>query len=158
LSTHTLVIRRGDKLDVPFLRSLLGFAYNWHVNAFDTDIAISRYADGWGRVGDTALIAMDSGHPVGAGWYRLFSESLQGYGFLDAGTPEVTVVVVPTKQGQGIGRRLLSALLERAKADGYAAVSASVRRGDADVRIYLEQGFEQVREEGETLTLRCPLG
>jgi len=157
VSLDTLVIRRGDRLDVPFIRSLLGFAYNWHVNAFDTDIAISRYADGWGRKGDTALIAMDAGHPVGAAWYRLFSETLQGYGFLDAETPEVTVVVVPTKQGQGIGQKLLSSLLDRARADGYGAVSVSLRRDQTEVPVYLEQGFEQVREEGETLTLRCLL-
>jgi GNAT superfamily N-acetyltransferase len=157
VSLETLVIRRGDKLDVPFLRSLLSFAYNWHVQAFDTDIAISRYVDGWGRTGDTALVAMDSGHAVGAAWYRLFSPTLQGYGFLDAETPEVTVVVVPTKQGQGIGQKLLVTLLERAKTAGHGAVSASVRRDDSDVTNYLELGFEQVREEGETLTLRCSL-
>ena len=153
----SVVIRRGDRLDIPFLRSLLAHAYNWHVNAFDTDIAISRYVDGWGRAGDTALIAMDSGHPVGEAWYRLFSKTLQGYGFLDAETPEVTVVVVPTKQGQGIGQKLLATLLEKAKAAGYGGLSASVRRDDVDLPSYLEQGFEQVREEGETLTLRCPL-
>ncbi len=157
MSVDTLVIRRGDRLDVPFLRSLLGFAYNWHVQAFDTDIAISRYVDGWGRTGDTALIAMDAGHPVGAAWYRLFSETLQGYGFLDAETPEITIVVVPTKQGQGIGQKLLGALLERARAAGYGAVSVSVRRDDTDASNYLGQGFEQVREDGETLTLRYPL-
>lgn len=157
MSTDTLVIRRGDRLDVPFMRSLLGFAYNWHVNAFDTDIAISRYADGWGRKGDTLLIAMDGGHPIGAAWYRLFPETLQGYGFLDADTPEVTVVVVPTKQGQGIGQKLLASLLERARTDGYDAVSVSLRRDQVDVPSYVEQGFVQVREEGETLTLRCQL-
>jgi ribosomal protein S18 acetylase RimI-like enzyme len=62
---------------------------------------------------------------------------------------------VPTKQGQGIGQKLLATLLERAKTAGYAAMSASVRRDDSDVANYLELGFEQVREEGETLTLRC---
>jgi GNAT superfamily N-acetyltransferase len=157
VSLDTVVIRRGDRLDVPFMRSLLGFAYNWHVNAFDTDIAITRYADGWGRKGDLALIAMDAGHPVGAGWYRLFPETLQGYGFLDAETPEVTIVVVPTKQGQGIGKKLLGSLLDRARSDGYEAVSVSLRRDQAEVPIYLAAGFEQVREAGETLTLRCAL-
>ena len=157
MSLDTVVIRRGDRLDVPFMRSLLGFAYNWHVNAFDTDIAISRYADGWGRKGDVALIAMDSGHPVGAGWYRLFPETLQGYGFLDAETPEVTVVVVPTKQGLGIGEKLLASLVERARSEGYDGLSVSLRRDQAELPIYLDAGFEQVREEGETLTFRCSL-
>jgi GNAT superfamily N-acetyltransferase len=153
-----VVVRRGDRLDVPFLRSLLGFAYNWHVAVFDTDISISRYVDGWGRVGDTSLIAMDGeGHPVGAAWFRLFSADSPGYGFLDEETPEITLVVVPTKQGQGIGGQLLAALVERAKGDGYSMLSVSAKRGDADAENYLASGFEQVREQGSTLTLRLPL-
>ena len=40
--------------------------------AFDTDVSISHYVDGWGRKGDAALVAMEGGHPVGAAWYRLF--------------------------------------------------------------------------------------
>ena len=34
------VIRRGGQPDVPFMRSLLVHAYNWHVNRFDTDVPI----------------------------------------------------------------------------------------------------------------------
>ncbi len=154
MSFGDLVIRRGDRLDVPFLRSLLGFAYNWHVAAFDTDISISRYVDGWGRPGDTALVAMEGGHSIGAAWFRLFPATGRGYAFLDEETPEVTTVVVPTRQGQGIGTKLLAALVERAQAEGYRALSVSVRRNHADVPLFTEQGFEQVREEGETLTLR----
>jgi GNAT superfamily N-acetyltransferase len=153
----TVVIRRGDRLDVPFLRSLLGHAYNWHVNVFDTDIAISRYVDGWGRRGDTALIAMDDGHSVGAGWYRLFPESVPGYGFLDGETPELTIVVVPSRQGEGIGERLLDALLARAKSDGYSSVSVSVERGKPEAESYLAHGFEQAGEHRNTLTLRRAL-
>jgi GNAT superfamily N-acetyltransferase len=157
VSSGEVVIRRGDRLDVPFLRSLLGFAYNWHVNAFDTDISISRYVDGWGRRGDTALVAMQEGHSVGAAWFRLYPSTSPGYAFLDEQTPEVTTVVVPTRQGQGIGTKLLAALVERARREGYGALSVSVRRDHADVPLFLEQGFEQVREEGETLTLRRQL-
>jgi GNAT superfamily N-acetyltransferase len=155
--TSALVVRRADKLDVPFMRSLLGFAYNWHVNAFDTDISISRYVDAWGRKGDTALIAMDGGHSVGAGWFRLFPDTLRGYGYVDEETPEMTIVVVPTRQDEGIGAKLVTALLERAKADGYAAVSVSVERGDPDEGRFMGQGFEQFRAEGKTLTLRRAL-
>ena len=147
-------IRKGDRLDLPFMRSLLGFAYNWHVNAFDTEISISRYVDGWGRKGDTAVIATDGGHPIGAGWYRLFPDRGRGYGYIDEETPEITVVVVPTRQGQGIGMKLLTVLLYRAKDDGYSAVSVSVQRGHPDESEYRSDGFEQVAEDGDTLTLR----
>ena len=37
-----------------------------------------RYVDGWGRAGDRALVAIDDFHPVGAAWYRLFSEAEPG--------------------------------------------------------------------------------
>jgi GNAT superfamily N-acetyltransferase len=154
---NAVVIRRGDRLDVPFLRSLLAHAYNWHVKALDTDISIAHYADGWGRRGDAAVVAMDGGHSVGAGWYRLFNESVPGYGFVDEATPELTIVVVPSRQGEGTGERLLAALLERAKADGYKGVSVSVERGNREAEGYLANGFEQVAEHGNTLVLRRPL-
>ena len=146
-------IRKGDRLDVPFLRSLLGLAYNWHVAAFDTDISISRYVDAWGRKGDTALIATDGGHPVGAAWFRLFPDRLRGYGYVDEATPETTIVVVQSRQHEGIGQQLMEALLDRARADGYAAVSASVKRGDPDEASYRELGFERFSEDGDTLIL-----
>jgi GNAT superfamily N-acetyltransferase len=153
----TVLVRRGDRLDVPFLRSLLAFAYNWHVNAFETDISISHYVDGWGRKGDASLVAMEAGHSVGAAWYRLFPSMSPGYGFVDDDTPELTLVVVPTKQGQGIGKQLLDAVLERAKLEGFDALSVSVHRGDSETESYLAHGFEQVHEHGDTLTLRRSL-
>ena len=153
-----VVIRRGDKLDLPFLRSLLAFAYGWHVAAFDTfDISIYHYVDAWGRAGDAALVAAEGGHPVGAAWYRLFPASRPGFGFVDDQTPEMTAVVIPARQGQGIGTRLVAALLERATEDGYPAVSASVQRGHPDEQLLREQGFEQLGEAGDTLTLRRSL-
>jgi GNAT superfamily N-acetyltransferase len=153
-----VVIRRGDKLDVPFLRSLLAFAYGWHVAAFDTfDISIYHYIDAWGRRGDTAVIAAEGGHPVGGAWYRLFSASQPGFGFVDEQTPEMTVVVIPQRQGQGIGQLLVSALVDRAREDVYPAISISCQRGHQDEPLLRDEGFEQVGEKGETLTLRRQL-
>ena len=146
-------IRRGDRMDLPFLRSLLGFAYNWHLTTFDTEVSISRYVDSWGRDGDVAYIATEGGHPIGAGWFRLFHDRLQGYGYVDERTPELTIVVVPTRQGQGIGLQLLTALLERAKYEGYPAISVSVQRGTSDEEAYRERGFAEFAEDGDAVTL-----
>jgi GNAT superfamily N-acetyltransferase len=153
----TVIVRRGDRLDVPFLRSLLAFAYNWHVATFDTSVSISHYVDGWGRKGDMSVIAMEEGHSVGAAWFRLFPEGRPGYGFVDEETPEMTIVVVPTKQHQGIGEQLLDALVERAKGDGYPALSCSIRRGDPDEERLASRGFLAVSEAGDTVTLRRQL-
>jgi GNAT superfamily N-acetyltransferase len=153
-----IVIRRGDRLDVPFLRSLLPHAWSPRVSALDTDVPISCYVDNWGRRGDAALIAMEDGHSVGAAWYRLFSESAHGYGFIDDETPELTVVVVPSRQGEGIGSELVGALVERAHEEGYAALSAAIERDHTERQLLLDQGFELAGENGATLTLRRALG
>jgi len=152
-----IVIRRGDRLDVPYLRSLLAHAYSRQVSAFDTQVPISCYVDNWGRRGDTALIAMEDGHSVGAGWYRLFTAEAHGYGFVDEQTPELTVVVVPSRQGEGIGQELLARLLARAKADGYPGISASVEKDYLERESLLEQGFEPFGEHGTSLTMHRKL-
>ena len=136
------------------MRSMLTHAYNWHVNVFDTDVPIGRYVDGWGRPGDTVLIAMDGGHRVGAGWIRIFRETAPGYGFIDENTPELTVAVVPSRQGEGIGLQLLRGLLDRAAADAYRAVSVSVEKGHPEVALYEGEGFEQVGETTHAVVLR----
>ena len=148
-----IVIRRGDRLDVPYLRSLLAHAYSRQVSAFDTRVPISCYVDNWGRRGDTALIAMEDGHSVGAGWYRLFTAAAHGYGFVDDQTPELTVVVVPSRQGEGIGQELLAGLLARAKLDGHPGLSASVEKDYPERESLLEQGFEPLGEHGTALTM-----
>ena len=136
------------------MRSLLTHAYNWHVNRLDADVPIGRYVDGWGRPGDTALIAMEGGHRIGAGWFRLFRESAPGYGFVDEQTPELTVVVVPSRQGQGIGKLLLAGLIDRARGDAYRALSVSVERGSADAATFEDGGFEQVAATDHAVILR----
>src|SRR5581483_917391 len=75
--------RKGSAADVPFMRSMLAHAYAWRVNAFEADIPLSRYVDNWGRAGDLAVIAHETGNRVGAAWLRLFKSSEPGYGFVD---------------------------------------------------------------------------
>ncbi|HZO95835.1 MAG TPA: GNAT family N-acetyltransferase [Gaiellaceae bacterium] len=149
------LIRRGGHQDVAFMRSLLTHAYNWHVNRLDTaEFPLGRYVDGWGRPGDTALVAMEGGHRVGAGWFRLFRESAPGYGFVDERTPELTIVVVPSRQGQGIGEELLARLVERARADGHPGLSVSVEKDGADARVFEAHGFEPAAETDHGVILR----
>jgi GNAT superfamily N-acetyltransferase len=140
------VIRRGSAADVPFFRSLLPHAYGWRVNALDTDIPLARYVDNWGRAGDLAVVAHETGNRVGAAWLRRFPASAPGYGFVDEQTPELSIAVVPSRRGHGSGQELLDALLDAAREAGHAQVSLSVEAGSPAVAFYERNGFEHVGE------------
>ncbi len=150
------MIRRGGSHDVRFLRDLLRHAYYWR--ARDTEFPITRYVNAWGRRGDRALIAIDEFHAVGAAWYRLYSEQEPGFGFVDEETPELSIAVVPSRRGRGIGEELLRGLLERARAAGFPAISLGVEQENAAIRLYERFGFRPVREEGDTLVMRADAG
>ena len=142
-------IRRGGLQDVPFMRDMLRHAYYWRwADEELLDLPVGRYVDRWGRPGDTALVVIERFQPVGAAWYRLFPASAPGYGFVDEQTPELAIAVVPSCRGRGYGDQLLSALMDRARADGYERVSLSVEPDSPAVHLYKRHGFETVAERG----------
>jgi ribosomal protein S18 acetylase RimI-like enzyme len=139
------------------MRSMLVHAYAWRVNALETDIPLTRYVDNWGRDGDVALVATETGHRIGAAWFRLFTAAEPGYGFVDERTPELTISIVPSRRGHGAGQELLDALLERARAAGHAAVSLSVEADSPAVAFYERNGFERVGESAGGLVMQRTL-
>lgn len=147
------MIRRGSQADLSFMRSMLAHAYHWHVAGLETDIPLSRYVDNWGRPGDVAVIAADGPNRVGAAWFRRFPAGAPGYGFVDETTPELTIAVVPSRRRHGVGRELLDALLERARAEGVDQISLSVQQGSAAVAFYERNGFERVGESHGAVTM-----
>jgi ribosomal protein S18 acetylase RimI-like enzyme len=152
------VIRKGGPNDVPFMRDMLRHAYYWRwgTPAAD-DVPASRYVDGWGRPGDAAVVVLDEGFPVGAAWYRLFPRDAPGYGFVDESVPELTIAVVPSRRGRGYGDELLTALLERARDEGFGSLSLSVERDNPALSLYERFGFRKVNELGDTLVMQADL-
>jgi GNAT superfamily N-acetyltransferase len=152
------VIRRGGRGDVPFMKDMLRHAYYWRWGDPATaDLPTSRYVDSWGRPGDAAMIALDDGISVGAAWYRLFTRSAPGYGFVDESVPELTIAVVPSRRGRGYGDELLEGLLERARQEGYPALSLSVEKANPALRLYERFGFRPVGEVGNSVVMRADL-
>jgi ribosomal protein S18 acetylase RimI-like enzyme len=150
------VIRHAGSQDLPFLRDMLRHAYyaRWGNEA---DVPLERYVAGWGRPGDSALLAIDEFQPVGAAWYRLFEEDEPGYGFVDEETPELTIAVVPSRRGRGLGEQLLTALLEQARGEGYGRISLSVEPDNPALHLYEQHGFTKVGERGGSLVMRAEL-
>jgi GNAT superfamily N-acetyltransferase len=151
----SIVLRRGGVQDVRFLRDMLVHAYYWRARVPGS--LVSRYVRGWGRRGDTAVIALVDGFPVGAAWYRLFPPAEPGYGFVDEQTPELAIAVVPSKRGHGIGDELLDSLLEKAQAAGYKRLSLSVEPGNPARKLYERHGFQVVDEGDDAWTMVASL-
>jgi ribosomal protein S18 acetylase RimI-like enzyme len=153
------VIRPAGPQDVPFLRDMLRHAYYWRVDQVSEsgEPPVQRYVERWGRPGDTALIAIHDFQRVGAAWYRLFKNDNAGYGFIDEETPELSIAVVPSRRGSGLGSELLEALVAQARADGYEALSLSVEKDNPAVGLYERYGFLPVREEDGAVTMKVDL-
>ena len=67
------------------LREMLYAALDWRPGGelppFEFVVAhpqVKIFHEGWGRPGDTALVAEEEGRPVGIVWYRLFTTAEHG--------------------------------------------------------------------------------
>jgi ribosomal protein S18 acetylase RimI-like enzyme len=157
-------IRTAGPSDVDFLGEMLfEAAYRPGVarppmDEMWSDSRIARYVTEWGRRGDAALIAVgDDGRRLGAAWYRLFSADEPGFGFVDADTPEISIAVVPDSRGRGVGSALLDALVERARREGFRALTLSVNPENPALRLYDRAGFVRVESRETHWTMRLEL-
>jgi len=158
-----LRIRPAEAADFPFLATMLGEAAVWRpdkptptADEVLADPRYARYLEGWPRPGDYGLIAEEAG-PVGAAWYRTYTQASHGYGFIAEDVPELSIAVIASRRHEGIGRRLLVGLTEASEAQGHAALSLSVNLGNPARHLYESVGFEPVGKPRETaLTMIRP--
>ena len=116
------------------------------------DPRYAMYLAGWPRPGDYGLVAEQDG-PVGAAWYRTYTESSHGYGFVAELVPELSIAVVASRRREGIGRRLLVDLIAASVAQGYLALSLSVAENNPARRLYESTGFVPVEKQGGSWTM-----
>lgn len=143
-----------------FLRDVLAVAADWRPgspvrsgDAIARDPELGHYVAGWPRAGDLGVVAEVAGEPVGAAWWRYFDADRPGYGFIAVDIPELTIGVLPGWQGQGVGRRLLTELLQQAQARAIRRISLSVEADNPALALYAELGFVEVFRVDDSPTM-----
>jgi GNAT superfamily N-acetyltransferase len=146
LPTVAVTIRELTSADVPFLRRMLCTALFWRRKWLPDWVAlrlrqVAIYHEHWGRPGDTGFVAEEDGTPIGAVWYRFFTEDEHGEGYVDAQTPELAIAVVKGRRGRRVGSRLFEAIHEQARRDGVRRISLSVDSDNPAKRLYAALGY-----------------
>ncbi len=115
---------------------------------------LARYIQNWGRPGDLGFLAIDPlmQEPVGAAWLRLLSGDNRGYGWVADDIPELSIAILESYRGQGLGTLLLDHLLQAAQAQ-FSAVSLSVSPDNRALNLYQRLGFQSVGASGTSLIL-----
>ncbi len=151
--------RSAGPEDFSFLATMLGEAAVWRPDkptpTADQVLANPRYSmylAGWPRPGDYGLIA-EHDAPLGAAWYRTYSEASHGIGFVAEEIPELSIAVTASRRLAGIGRRLLVDLIDASDSQGYEALSLSVREANPARRLYESVGFVPVETHGSSWTM-----
>jgi ribosomal protein S18 acetylase RimI-like enzyme len=116
------------------------------------DPRYAMYLAGWPRQGDYGLIAEQDG-PLGAAWYRTYAATSHGYGFISEDVPELSIAVIASRRRDGIGRQLLTNLVNASIDQGYPALSLSVSEENPARGLYESVGFVSVEKHGSSWTM-----
>jgi GNAT superfamily N-acetyltransferase len=160
-----MVIRDLHPDETAFLRDMLHAALDWKPGRWLPPKfvllripQVSMFHKGWGRPGDTGLVAEKDGVLLGLVWYRFFTEAEHGEGFVDVHTPEVAVAVVDGHRGEGIGSALMEAIHARAREQGVRRISLSVDHDNPARGLYERLGYVEFHERDDDDRMLLELG
>jgi ribosomal protein S18 acetylase RimI-like enzyme len=156
-----LLLRESQHTDLPFLREMLYEAVFWRATVnkptFEEGLAypeISKALADWGeRDGDTAVVATINSIPVGASWYRFWTDDNFIIGYIDEATPILVIGVHCDYRHQGIGKQMIEWLIDHASKHAVQEISLSVSKDNYAINLYKQQGFQEYADKGDAFTM-----
>ncbi len=130
-----LALQSATEEDLPFLLSLRKSTMTEHLRRAGAPLDDAQHLARINYRFDDAQIVWLGGRP--AGLFKHYRDAV--------GWRIVQIQIDPAFQGQGLGRRLLAGVLDRADAEG-APVTLSVLKGNPARRLYEALGFTPVEE------------
>ena len=148
-----LVIRPAVQEDLEVLWDFLAVAaYEPDAEAAKAVPRVAKYLVGWQRPGDFVFIAEQNGEIIGAAWARRFAAEDLKVPYREQESPKVSVGVKPNARGQGVGGKLMRALIGEAARRGLG-LDLSVRSENPARRLYQRLGFRDI--PGSAVTNRA---
>jgi ribosomal protein S18 acetylase RimI-like enzyme len=156
-----LLLRDAQPADLPFLRAMLYEAVFWRAAAnkpsFTEGLSypeVNKALADWGeRDGDTAVVATIDSIPVGAAWYRFWTDDNFIIGYIDERTPILAIAVHRDHRQQGIGKKLMAWLIDEASRQGVQKISLSASKDNVAINLYQQQGFQEYADRGDAWTM-----
>lgn len=95
---------------------------------------------------DIAVAAGSGGGIVGAAWARVMDD----FGHFYDGVPSLAISLLPEYRGKGLGKRLLTELLEQVRSMGHDRITLSVQKENHRAcKLYRSLGFRPIHENDE---------
>lgn len=146
---------------MPFLREMLYEGVFWRASdnkpSFEEGLAypdVGKALADWGeRDGDTAVVATINSIPVGASWYRFWTDGDSINGYIDENTPVLAIAVHRDYRTRGIGTQMIEWLIDRASKHSIPRISLSVSKDNRALHLYREQGFHEHADRGDAFTM-----
>ena len=120
------------------------------INQPDLQVYVRNFGQ---QEGDCCLVGDCGGKVVGAVWVRIMDD----YGHIDDETPSFAISILPEYRGQGIGTKLMLAMCDLLRKEGYERASLAVQKENYAVKMYRSCGFETVSENEQEYIMVCKL-
>jgi ribosomal protein S18 acetylase RimI-like enzyme len=154
-------LRKSKLSDIQFMREMLYEAVFWRPNpnkpSFEEGLSnpgVSNALVDWGeREGDAAVIALVDSKPVGAAWYRFYTDDNCIRGYMDKTIPVIVIAVHKNHRRQGIGVKMIEWLIDCASKYNIQKLSLMVSKDNHAIRLYRKCGFLEYADTGDSLLM-----
>jgi ribosomal protein S18 acetylase RimI-like enzyme len=154
-----VIIREINKSEIPFLTEMLYEAL--FVPSGEKKLPkeilkepkIYNYVKDFGRKDDFCFVAEYRNELIGAIWSRKFTAENKGYGFINEETPELSMAIIESSRGKGIGQKLLNTIFAKLANENFKQVSLSVDKRNFAFKMYQKNGFKEIEMENNSVKM-----
>lgn len=154
-------LRPSQHSDISFLQKMLYEAVFWRDShnkpSFEEGLSypeVRKSLADWGdRDGDSAVVATLDSFPVGAAWYRFWTDGNFIHGYIDEMTPVLVIAVQSDYRHQGIGGKMIEWLINTASKHSIQELSLGVSKDNYAFNLYKQQGFLEYDDKGDALIM-----